>query len=150
MCDELAEATAMARTVKRARSALIEAVRVALHSDGGSALRTAHLQVFECLDLDGTRLTTLAERAQMSHQAMGELVTELVGAGLLERVPDPDDRRARVIRTTTRGRAELTRAAAHLHRLRQRWEDELDSLTVDEVITALDTLIRICRQADPE
>jgi DNA-binding MarR family transcriptional regulator len=77
-------------------------------------------------------------------------VTELVGAGLLERVPDPNDRRARAIRPTAQGRAELTRAAADLHRLRQCWEDELDSLTVAEVITALDTLVHICGQTDPE
>src|SRR6266700_918492 len=95
--DELGEAAAMARTVKRARGALIEAARSALQVEG-SVLRAAHTQVFENLDPDGTRLTTLAERAQISHQAMGEMVDELVRHGYLERILDPADRRARLIR----------------------------------------------------
>jgi hypothetical protein len=68
----------VARAVKQARGALIEAVRSALQDGEGPVLRAAHTQVFESLDPEGTRLTTLAERAQMSHQAMGEMVDELV------------------------------------------------------------------------
>lgn len=148
MQQQLADAAAMARTVKRARGALVEAVRTALHRDGGPLLRAAHTQVFECLDPDGTRLTTLAARAQMSHQAMGEMVDDLVRQGLLERVPDPADRRARLIRPTDRGRTDLARAAAHLQRIRQRWEGELRGVTVADVLAALDTLTRVCEETD--
>jgi len=136
----------MARTVKRARGALIDAVRRGLETDEGSILRAAHSQVFESLDLEGTRLTTLAERAQMSHQAMGEMVGELVRHGYLERIPDPVDRRARLIRPTALGRTELSRAATQLHLLHQRWQHQLSGLTVAQVIQALDTLIRICEE----
>ena len=76
----------MARTVKQARGALIDAVR---RGSGGEGLRSAHTQVFESLDPGGSRLTALAERAQMSHQAMGELVDELLRHGYLQRIPDP-------------------------------------------------------------
>src|SRR4051794_27267510 len=103
MDDHLAAAMAMARTVKRARGALVEAVRRSLPGADGSVLRAAHTQVFENLDPDGTRLTVLAERAQMSHQAMGEMVDELVRHAYLERVADPADRRARLIRATASG-----------------------------------------------
>jgi MarR family transcriptional regulator, temperature-dependent positive regulator of motility len=135
-----AEVAAMARAVKRARGALIESVRRSLHS----GLRAAHVQVFESLDPGGTRLTVLAERAQVSHQAMGELVEELIGIGYLERIPDPADGRARLIRPTARGRSELARAAEHLGRLRDRWEAELDGISVAQVVAALETLIRVC------
>jgi DNA-binding MarR family transcriptional regulator len=152
------DATAMARALKGARSALIEAVRrgvserevsgrgTASAGGDGFALRAAHAQVFECLDPDGSRLGTLAERAQMTHQAMGEMVAELVAHGYLERVPDPVDRRARLIRPTARGRAELARAADQLRLLRDRWQAELDGrgLTVGQVVGALETFIRIC------
>jgi DNA-binding MarR family transcriptional regulator len=147
MDDQLVEATAMARTVKRARGALIEAVRRGLHGDEGSILRAAHAQVFESLDPDGTRLTALAERAQMSHQAMGEMVAELVRHGYLERVPDPLDRRARLIRPTALGHAELARAATQLRLLHERWQRELNGLTVAQVVRALDTLIQICDES---
>jgi DNA-binding MarR family transcriptional regulator len=135
------EVTAMARAVKRARDALIEGVRRGL--DSGS-LRGVHTQVFEHLDPAGTRLTTLAGRARMSHQAMGEMVDELIRHRYLERVPDPADGRARLIRPTTRGRAELARAAGELRRLHDRWQSELADVTVQQVVAALETLIRIC------
>lgn len=144
MDDQLTAAAAMVRTVKRARGALIEAVRRGMDSGNGSDLRAAHTQVFESLDRDGTRLTTMAERAQMSHQAMGEMVEELIRLGYLERVPDPADRRARLIRPTALGRARLAGAADQVRALYARWQDELDGLTVAEVVHALDILIRIC------
>ena len=134
----------MARAVKRGRDALIEAVRRGLHGGGNTVLRAPHAQVFECLDPQGTRLTVLAERARMSHQAMGEMVDELIHHGFLERVPDPADGRARLIRPTARGRSELVRAGTELKRLHDRWQAELQDITVGQVVAALQTLIAIC------
>src|ERR1051326_8686921 len=133
MDDQLAAATAMARTVKRARTALVDAIRRAMHGAEQSVPRAAHAQVFESLDPDGTRLTVLAERAQMSHQAMGEMVDELIRHGHLERVPDPTDRRARLIRATALGHTELERATEQIRLLHERWQRELQGLTVDQV-----------------
>ncbi|MCB9640646.1 MAG: MarR family transcriptional regulator [Myxococcales bacterium] len=63
----------------------------------GVRLRPAHTALFPHIDLEGTRLTTLAERMGVSKQAVGQLVEELVSWGVLERVVDPEDRRARKI-----------------------------------------------------
>ena len=68
----------------------------------GMALRPAHTALFPHLDLDGTRLTELARRVGVSKQAVGQLVDELVDMGALERVPDPGDGRARLIRFADR------------------------------------------------
>src|SRR5262245_9084281 len=146
------EVMAMARAVKRARGALIDAVRSGARAGGETfVLRAVHAQVFEGLDPGGTRLTALAERAQMSHQAMGAMVDELVLHGYLERVPDPADRRARLIQATERGRAELARGAQRLCHLYARWQDELKGAGVDvgQVVGALETLIRICESEPP-
>jgi DNA-binding MarR family transcriptional regulator len=142
--DDADDAVELVRSVKRARDALIDRVRRATDINERSGLRAVHTQVFESLDPQGSRLTVMAERARISHQAMGEMVEELIRYDYLERVPDPDDGRARLIRTTARGRAELTRATGELHRLREQWEAELDGITVDQVVGALQTLIRIC------
>jgi DNA-binding MarR family transcriptional regulator len=72
---------------------------------GHPQVRTAHGSVFQFLDDAGTRVSVLAERAQMTKQAMAELVAHLEAHGYVERVPDPGDRRARLVRTTPRGRA---------------------------------------------
>jgi DNA-binding MarR family transcriptional regulator len=79
---------------------------------------------------------------------MGELVDELTRHGFLERVPDPADGRARLIRPTARGRAELARAADQLRLLHDRWQHELRDVTVAQVVEALQTFIRICAETD--
>jgi DNA-binding MarR family transcriptional regulator len=66
-------------------------------------IRAAHAAVFINIDRAGSRLTQLAERAAMTPQAMGELVDDLVERGYLERVPDPSDRRAKLIMLTDDG-----------------------------------------------
>ncbi|HEX2282683.1 MAG TPA: MarR family transcriptional regulator [Thermomicrobiales bacterium] len=68
-------------------------------------LRPSHGNVMEQLELeDGLRLIDLAARAGITAQSMGELVDDLEMKGYLERRPDPDDRRAKRIYLTERGR----------------------------------------------
>ena len=68
-------------------------------------LRPSHGNTMEQLELeDGLRLTDLAARAGITAQSMGELVDDLEVKGYLERRPDPDDRRAKRIYLTDRGR----------------------------------------------
>jgi DNA-binding MarR family transcriptional regulator len=72
---------------------------------GHAAVRPSHGNVFQFLDDDGTRVSVLAERAQMTKQSMAELVAHLERHGYVERIPDPRDRRAKLVRATARGRA---------------------------------------------
>jgi DNA-binding MarR family transcriptional regulator len=130
--------------IKRSRTALVEAVAAQSRTAGRAGLRAAHTQVFEHLDPAGTRLTVLADRAGMTHQAMSELVAELVHNGYLERIPDPVDGRARLVRPTAQGRHELGRAAGYLRELHRRWQAELGPVPVEHVLRALDQLSRLC------
>ncbi len=109
---------------------------------GHPQVRAAHGAVLQFLDDAGTRVGVLAERAAMTKQSMAELVARLEAHGYVERVPDPDDGRARLVRATARGREvfalahelveevdrELadTMGAKKLHRLRALLE-ELDA-----------------------
>ncbi len=72
--------------------------------DGYEGLRIAHLTVPRNLDYEGTRLTELAARSQLTKQAMGELVDDCEAMGLVERKKDPSDRRAKIVRFTAKGR----------------------------------------------
>jgi DNA-binding MarR family transcriptional regulator len=71
------------------------------------AIRPAHTQLLPHIDLEGTKLTDLARRVGATKQAVGELVDALEAQGLVERVPDPLDRRAKLVRFTDRGKKEL-------------------------------------------
>ncbi|MET4312530.1 DNA-binding MarR family transcriptional regulator [Bradyrhizobium sp. RT4b] len=67
---------------------------------GHVATRIAHVGLTRNLDVEGTRLPELARRASMSKQAMGELVDQCAELGLLDRVSDPSNRRARIVMFT--------------------------------------------------
>jgi DNA-binding MarR family transcriptional regulator len=84
-------------------------------------IRASHLQIFGNLDVAGIRLTTLAERAQLSLAAASELVNELQELGYLERRADPTDRRAKLIVPTARGRQALRDARDQVAEIEQRW-----------------------------
>ena len=64
----------------------------------------AQVRVFQRLGPDGSRLTDLADQAQMSKQSAGVLVDQLERLGYVRRVPDPTDGRARLIVIEERGR----------------------------------------------
>ena len=49
-------------------------------------------------------MSVLAQRAQITKQSMAELVAHLERHGYVERVPDPADRRAKLVRTTRKGK----------------------------------------------
>ena len=73
-----------------------------LGSEGYPDIRPGH--GCDCfIELEGSRLTQLAERAGMTKQAVGEMVADLEQLGYLERVPDPGDGRAKIIRLSARG-----------------------------------------------
>ncbi|MDP8929804.1 MAG: MarR family transcriptional regulator [Actinomycetota bacterium] len=75
-----------------------------LMADAGfDDVRRAHNSVFVNLPREGRRLTDLADVADISKQAMGELVDDLVDKGYLERIPDPTDGRAKLIMWAERG-----------------------------------------------
>lgn len=71
----------------------------------GYPQKPSHSAVFAQISPEGSRLTDLARGANMTPQAMGQLVDELEDLGYVARTPDPSDRRAKLIVLTTRGHA---------------------------------------------
>ena len=97
----------------------------ALNRRGYGDITLAHSGLFAHLDPDGTRQVELARRAGMTKQSMGELVSDLVAKGYVERIPDASDGRAQLVRLTRAGE-ELARAARGAIRdLERRYERSL-------------------------
>src|SRR5215213_4441038 len=63
----------------------------------------AQARVFQRIAPGGSRLTDLAAQAGIKKQTAGFLVDQLERAGYVERVPDPADGRARLVRVAERG-----------------------------------------------
>jgi len=77
--------------------------------------------IFENIDPEGTRLTVLATRAGLTHQSVGEVVAELERRGYVERIPDPTDGRAKLVRLTEHGRALVRAAIQHIDAIEREW-----------------------------
>jgi DNA-binding MarR family transcriptional regulator len=70
-------------------------------------LSASHIHITRHLALEGSRLTELATLANVSKQAMGKLVEQCEAWGLVTRLADPRDARARRIVFTSVGRSWL-------------------------------------------
>lgn len=103
--------------------------------------RPAHSSVMAHIDIEGgTRLTTIATRANITPQAVGELVDDLERLGYVVRQPDSDDRRAKRIVLTHRGRQSVAAAFDVIGALEAELEDLLGSA---ELAQLHDMLVRI-------
>lgn len=67
-------------------------------------LRPAHMSLLPHIDLQGIHLTPLAKRMRISKQATGRLVTDFEKMGVIERLLDPKDGRAKLILFSDRGK----------------------------------------------
>ena len=123
---------------------VVRRVTAGMSEAGFDDLRPAHSIVFQHIDAGGSRLTTLADRAQMTKQSMGYLVDYLEQHGYLERRRDPSDRRAALISLTERGWAVVRASLAVIATLEEEWTRELGD---EETQRLRDTLGKLGRVA---
>jgi DNA-binding MarR family transcriptional regulator len=110
---------------------------------GFTDLRPAHEPVLGLLSPEGDRIVDLAKRARTTKQAMGYLVAYLEGRGYLERVPDPKDGRAQIVRRTERG-WEVNRTARQLVKeIQDEWAEQLGQDRMEQLIALLSDLVTI-------
>ena len=108
-----------------------------MSASGHAETRIAQLNVTRNLDMEGTRLTELARRASMSKQAMGELVDQCSELGLVDRIADPTDRRARIVLFTPAGRKWLDAFRDAVDVAEQEMRAELGRATMDAILKGL-------------
>lgn len=97
-------------------------VEQGLAAAGHPTIRQAHQPVLEYIDrANGSRITYLAAHANITVQAMGELVDHLERHGYVERVPDPTDGRAKLVRLTPLGQATYALAGRLVRELEATW-----------------------------
>ena len=112
---------------------------------GHPEVRAPHGNVFAFLDDAGTRVSELARRAQITKQSMGELVAHLERNGYVERVPDPDDRRAKLVRSTARGSELYAIARRFVAEVEGEWTERLGQRkmgTLRELLVELNAGLR--------
>jgi DNA-binding MarR family transcriptional regulator len=94
----------------------------------------------------GTRVSDLAEQARVTKQSAGFLVEQLEAAGYVERVPDPADRRARLVRLTPRADPVVMAANAEVKRVLAEWAEHVGVGRLQQVH---ETLVDLQEITDP-
>lgn len=118
----------------------------ALAAAGYDDITPAQARVFQRIAPGGSRLTDLAEQAQITKQSAGFLVDQLERAGYVERVPDPTDARARLVRVADRGAGVIPLAATVVADVEAEWERYLGPQAMDQL---RETLTRLREITDP-
>lgn len=132
---ELHPAVLMFIAGRHVETRVVEAVR-----DAGFDLTLAQAKLAARIGEPGSRLTDLAEQAQITKQSAGFLVDQLERAGLVERVPDPADARARLVRFTERGLQVVSVARTVERQILREWRRHLGPerfAALQEGLTAL-------------
>jgi DNA-binding MarR family transcriptional regulator len=107
------------------KNAVLRRFFARLQESGFEDVREGHGCVFGFIDVDhGSRLTDLAERSGLTKQAVGEAATELERLGYLKRVPDPRDRRAKIIMLTPRGVEAVATGRRLFAEIEREWAEE--------------------------
>ncbi len=122
---------------------IVAGIYTGLAEAGYDDLSPSHFVVFQHMRSDGIRSTELAEKAQMSKQAMGYLIAYLEEHNYVERIPDPTDGRARLVRLTESGWAVANVAYGVVEEIEAEWEEYLGTERMQQLRSILRELIAL-------
>jgi DNA-binding MarR family transcriptional regulator len=115
-------------------------------AEAGHEVTLAQARLLQRVAPDGSRLTDLAGQGQVTKQTAGFLVDQLERRGYVERVPDPSDGRARLIRPARRGWEAAALAAPGVAAVEAEWTAHLGAEAMAGLRAAL---IRLREITDP-
>ncbi len=116
-------------------------VEAALEEAGYGDIRPPHANVFTFIRPKGIQVSELTRLAHVRKQTMTQAVEELERLGYIERRPDPNDRRARLVFLTERGRGVRPIAVATGRLVDQRWSDIAGSQEIEGLKQALQLVL---------
>ncbi|HYH52483.1 MAG TPA: MarR family transcriptional regulator [Acidimicrobiia bacterium] len=104
---------------------------------GISGIRPSHLYILRALHPSGLSVTELAERCEVTKQAISQLLEGLENMGIVRRNPDPSDRRGKVVTLTKRGENVLATAVTAWGEVEMEWAHLLDGIDMRDVRDAI-------------
>jgi DNA-binding MarR family transcriptional regulator len=113
-----------------------------LTARGYRDIRPSHSAVFANLGMGAVRVTELAERAQVTQQAMGKMLKELERMGYVARGIDSSDKRAKEIRLTERGVALAVDSLEVVDQVREFYANKIGVQQLDELEESLRSAVR--------
>jgi DNA-binding MarR family transcriptional regulator len=113
-----------------------------LATRGYPDIRPSHSAVLANLGMGAVRVTELAERAQVTQQAMGKMLKELERMGYVARDIDSGDKRAKEIRLTERGIALAADSLDVVTQLRSRYAKKIGQQQLNDLEAQLRDAVR--------
>lgn len=121
-----------------------------LGENGHGHLRPRHAAVLAYLDEDGIRATELARLSGQQKQIVGRIVDELEQLGYVERRPDPNDRRAKLVVPTGRGLEQMRLGDQIVAEIEQRHAETSGAKVYAEFRDALRAVVARARAGQPD
>jgi DNA-binding MarR family transcriptional regulator len=115
-----------------------------LAAAGFHDITPAQARVFQRIAPTGSRLTDLAAQAGITKQSTGFLVDQLERAGYVERVADPADGRARLVRIADRGAQAVLASRVLVEEVEAEWTAHLGARRMSQLRDTLTSLREIC------
>ena len=122
-------------------NAALDAVRA-----HGHEVPISQARVFQRIAPRGSRMSELAEAAQVSKQTLTSIVDQLEKAGYVRRTPDPSDARARLVQITELGHQLVAWGASAVAEVEAQWEAHLGKARARQL---RELLAELCAITDP-
>jgi len=132
----------LARALLEAFRAVDAEIQSALE-DRGVDLSPGHAREILLVDRTGTRLSELAHRAQVTKQAMMQVLDDLESNGYVRRTADPTDSRAKIVKLTAKGLRQRAAARRALASVDQAIRRSLGDRRIDALQATLQDLAAI-------
>ncbi len=121
----------------------MEARVLARAREAGYDVTAAQGRIFARVGPSGTRLSDLAAQAQVTKATAGFIVDQLERSGLVTRVTDPDDGRARLVTITDKGEHAVQLAAEEVAAVEREWAAHLGARRMQQLRQTLTQLREI-------
>jgi len=128
----------LSRKLLDASRSLADEATEALRDRGITDLRPSQAAALLLVDrMGGTRLSDLAQRADVTKQAMMQVVDDLASIGCVRRTPDLNDARAKVVKLTAKGLRHRAAARKAIQSVEARARRRLGDRRYDALSAAL-------------
>lgn len=123
---------------------IVDRLQVHLNARGLDPIRPAHLYVLRSLYPEARSVSELAERCEVTKQAISQVVDSLDALGLVGKVPHATDGRVRLVRLTEKGVQQLSAAILAYGDVEAEWAEllggpEAMKTVRDAMITLVET-----------
>ena len=116
-------------------------VHEAMQKAGFDGLGAANANVIPFVPEEGIQVSELAKLARVRKQSMAQSVEQLEKLGYLERRPDPNDRRARLVFLTERGKGVRPVALKAGRAVEKQWAKLTSPEQIEELRASLQALL---------